>query len=179
MTSREQGFTYLGLLFAVALAGAVLAQIGQHWSGVMQRERERELIFRGQQIAAAIASYRAAPAVAEPAWPSGFEELLEDRRTATPRRHLRRVFTDPITGQADWVPVLDDAGGWHGVHSRSEAPASIRFGAEPPLTTARKTKVSDHLFVAAAAAKAPASSPASSPTGSEPPPPEPDVAAIK
>lgn len=148
MRRHERGFTYLALLFAVALAAAALAQIGQHWSGAAQRERERELIFRGQQIAAAIAAYHAAPGVAAPSWPRGFDELLEDRRTATPMHHLRRAFTDPITGKADWAPMLDEAGGWHGVHSRSNAPATIRFGAEFQASGSRRTKVSDHLFVA-------------------------------
>jgi type II secretory pathway pseudopilin PulG len=162
MRRHQQGFTYLGLLFAVVLAGIALAQLGQRWSGAAQRERERELIFRGQQIAAAIAAYHAAPAVAAPSWPRGFEELLEDRRTATPMHHLRRAFTDPITGKADWVPMLDEAGGWHGVRSRSDAPATIRFGAEFQASGARRTKVSDHLFVAvpkpaASAAQAPVS----------------------
>lgn len=171
MTRRQHGFTYLGLLFAVALTSAALAQIGQHWSGAMQRERERELIFRGQQIAAAIASYHAAPAVAEPAWPRGLGELLEDRRAAVPLHHLRRAFIDPVTGKADWVPILDDAGGWHGVHSRSDAPASIRFGADLQLKGTRRTKISDHVFLAAASVSAAASVPA----GSEPQPPEPDA----
>jgi type II secretory pathway pseudopilin PulG len=163
MTHHQRGFTYLWLLFAVALAGAVLAQIGQHWSGSMQRERERELIFRGQQIAAAIAAYHAAPGVAVPAWPRGFDELLEDRRAAAPRRHLRQAFSDPLTGKADWVAVLDETGGWRGVHSRSDAPATIRFGLEFRGQGANRTKVSDHQFVAtaqpaASAAKAAASS---------------------
>jgi type II secretory pathway pseudopilin PulG len=164
MTNRPQrGFTYLWLLFAVALSGAVLAQIGQHWSGLVQRERERELIFRGQQIAAAIAAYHAAPGVAAAAWPRGFDELLEDRRAAAPQRHLRQAFSDPLTGKADWVPVLDEGGGWRGVHSRSDAPASIRFGLEFRGQGPNRTKVSDHRFVAppkpaASAAQAAASS---------------------
>jgi type II secretory pathway pseudopilin PulG len=154
MTHRQHGFTYLGLLFAVALGGAALAQIGQHWSGVIQRERERELIFRGQQIAAAIAAYHAAPGVAAPAWPRGFDELLEDRRAAAPRRHLRQAFSDPLTGKADWVAILDETGGWRGVHSRSNAPASIRFGLVFRGQGPNRTKVSDHQFVASSQAAA-------------------------
>ena len=77
----------------------------------------------------------------------------------------------PVTGKADWVPVLDDSGAWHGVHSRSDAPASIRFGTELQLKGARRTKVSDHVFLAAA----PASAAASLPAGSETHPPEPDL----
>ena len=173
MRHRQRGFTYLGLLFAVALAGAALAQLGQHWSGAAQRERERELIFRGQQIAAAIAAYHAVAAVAAPAWPRGFDELLEDRRTSSPIHHLRRAFTDPITGKADWVPMLDEAGGWHGVHSRSDAPATIRFDEEFQAKGARRTKVSDHLFVAVP--KASASAPQALGSGVESVQPESDA----
>lgn len=144
---RVRGFTYLWLLFVLAMGGALLATIGQRWSGVVQRDREHELLFRGAQIAAAIAAYRAAPGVSPPQWPAGFDVLVEDRRSALPRRHLRRVYIDPFTGAPDWEPIYAEDGGWRGVRSRSGAVAMILTAARPE-GAAPPQRVSDHLFVA-------------------------------
>jgi type II secretory pathway pseudopilin PulG len=152
---RVRGFTYLWLLFVLAIGGATLAVAGQRWSTTLARDRERELLFRGAQIAAAIAAYRAAPCVAPPQWPRGLDELLQDRRCGEVRRHLRRAWADPFTGLADWVPVLDEDGGWRGVHSRSEQPARLTTELPSAAPRARAPRVSDHRFEVRAARAAP------------------------
>ena len=53
----QRGFTYVGLLLAVALAGVALAAAGTLWSTVAQRDRELELLFVGDQYRRAIGSY--------------------------------------------------------------------------------------------------------------------------
>lgn len=150
----SRGFTYLWLLFLLAVGGAALAASGQRWSGVMQRERERELIFRGQQIAAAIEAYRAAPGVAPAQWPASLQDLVEDRRGPQTLRHLRRAYTDPFTGEADWEPILAEDGRWRGVHSRSDVLAALRLEDSPQPAGRRPMRVSDHRFVASAGAPA-------------------------
>lgn len=123
-TRSEGGFTYLLLLLAVAIGSAGLAALGTQWRTMMQRERETELIFRGREIAAAIAAYRnAMPGLQQ--WPRSFDDLLDDRRGPTLRRHLRRLYTDPFTGRADWVRTPTDDGGFRGVRSRADVPAYI------------------------------------------------------
>ena len=125
MAKRAQGFGYLGLLFFVAITAAALAALGQAWSTAAQRERERELEFRGGEIARAIASYAAA-ANADPAalvtYPTTLDDLLNDRRGIKARHHLRRAYTDPFTGRADWVQIPDPANAkrFVGVHSRTD-----------------------------------------------------------
>lgn len=47
---QQKGFTYLGLLFVVALMGIALAATGSLWVVERQREREQELLFVGDQI---------------------------------------------------------------------------------------------------------------------------------
>ena len=57
-----QGFTYISALVFVAIMGIALSTAGGFWSTVMKREREQELLFRGDQILRAIESYyRQAP----------------------------------------------------------------------------------------------------------------------
>lgn len=135
----ERGFTYLGLLFFVAITAAALAALGQMWSTAAQREREAELEFRGTEIAHAIHRYvQASQAPAAPGlpglpgqpqapgaqYPRSLDELLVDSRGPKPRHHLRRAYVDPFTGEADWVliPATGAPGRFMGVHSRSEAP---------------------------------------------------------
>ena len=154
---QVRGFTYLWLLFIVAIGAALLAAIGQRWSSVMQREREHELLFRGGQIAAAISAYRAASGVPTES-PRQFDDLLRDRRGPVLRRHLRRAWADPFTDEADWVPLVDDAGHWVGVRSRATRPAMLWPGGWRPSEANPSPRLSDHLFVAATApaASAPA-----------------------
>lgn len=98
---RAQGFTYIGLLFVVALIGVALALAGETWSVRVKREREAELLFAGDQLRRALDSYRAAtPGRAQ--FPQSLDELLEDKRFPTIRRHLRRIYIDPMTGRPEW-----------------------------------------------------------------------------
>ncbi len=125
---RQRGFTYVGLLLAVALLGAGLAATGSLWSIHAQREREAELLFAGDQIRAAIKRYyEEVPLGQQHRFPQRLDELLLDRRWPTVRRHLRRVYLDPMTG-SDWVLVPAPGGGILGVHSRSTAAPLKRQG---------------------------------------------------
>lgn len=119
--TAQRGFSYLAVLFLVALTAAALAALGQAWSTAAQRERERELIFRGGEIARAIAAYAAATPTPPQQYPRRLEDLLEDRRGAKPRRHLRRLYADPFTQEPDWVlvPEQGQPGAFMGVRSRS------------------------------------------------------------
>ena len=118
MKKKPLGFTYLGLLFFVAITAASLAALGQSWSTAMQRERERELEFRGEEIARAIASYVLVSPASPQQYPEKLTDLLVDRRGAKTRHHLRRAYADPFTGQPDWILVPEQ--------SLAGAPASTR-----------------------------------------------------
>lgn len=122
--AAQRGFTYLAVLFLVALTAAGLAALGQAWSTAAQREKERELEFRGQEIARAMRSYFRATPTPPQQYPAVLQDLLEDRRGPVVRRHLRRLYADPFTGQPDWVlvPAPGQPDRFHGLHSRSSQP---------------------------------------------------------
>ncbi len=117
---REGGFTYIGLLIILAIMGIGLAATGSLWSTAAQRDREAELLFIGDEFRRAITSYyEGSPG--SPRYPVKLEDLIEDNRFPTPRRHLRRIYIDPMTGKADWGLVRGPGEVVLGVHSRSTA----------------------------------------------------------
>ncbi|SFW37790.1 type II secretion system protein [Nitrosovibrio sp. Nv17] len=115
----EGGFTYVWMLFVVALAGIVLAGAAQVWKTETQRERETELLFVGEQFREAIGSYYENSPSAAKRFPASQEELLADRRFPAVRRHLRRIYLDPMTGRAEWGLIIKPGIGLVGVHSLS------------------------------------------------------------
>ena len=123
---RAGGFTYLGLMIAVALMGFGLAAYGELYSHAAQREKERELLFIGGQFRDAIASYYNRSPGAK-VYPKKLEDLVEDKRFPMPQHHLRRVYRDPMTDSIDWGLVEAPGGGFMGVYSRSEE-APIKSG---------------------------------------------------
>ncbi|MFN0301113.1 MAG: hypothetical protein ACKVQU_12275 [Burkholderiales bacterium] len=126
-----RGFTYVGLLLVVALAGVALAGAGTLWSTATHRDREAELLFVGEQIQRAITTYYDQGPVGVKQFPAKLEDLLQDRRFPTTRRHLRKVFVDPVTGLREWGIVRGPGGGITGVFSLSEA-SPIKRAEFPP-----------------------------------------------
>jgi len=116
MGKSERGFTYLGLLFAVVILGLTLSAVGVVWSTQIRRDREAELLFVGDQYRTAIGRYYAAGG----AYPLDLKDLLADQRFPQVRRYLRRLYPDPITGDADWQPILGAGGGIIGIASNSQ-----------------------------------------------------------
>ena len=115
----ERGYTYLAMLVAVAVMSAGLAATGEVWSHAARREKEAELLFIGHQFRQAIGFYYEQTPGAAKQYPAKLDDLLEDKRFPAPRRHLRRLYADPMTGQADWGLIEAPGGGIMGVHSRS------------------------------------------------------------
>ena len=119
--SPSKGFTYLSLLIAVAITAGALAAAGGLYSHAAQREKERELLFIGEQFRQAIALYYWRTPGGAHQYPKDLEALLEDKRWPVTQRYLRKLYRDPVTGTADWG-VVDAPGGAGimGVYSKSE-----------------------------------------------------------
>ncbi len=115
-----KGFTYLTALLLIMIMGVMLGAIGQSWKTIMQREREEELIFRGTQYKDAITRWkkpRPGQHVATPL--RDLKDLLQDPRSLTTVRYLRRLYNDPVTGK-EWKVISDPVNGIVGVASSSE-----------------------------------------------------------
>lgn len=136
---RKTGFTYLGILFAVAIMGAVLAAAGTVWHTAQQREKERDLLFVGDQFRNAIGAYYENTKVADnqlKQYPHSLDDLLKDNRFLVTTRWLRKIYIDPMTGKNEWGLVEAPGGGIMGVHSLSE---------ETPLKTGNFRKVDEEF----------------------------------
>ena len=119
----QHGFTYISLLLIVAAMGAGFAAFGELASNAAKREKEVELLFVGDAYRHAIGQYYEGSPGGHKVWPKSLEQLLKDERFAFTRRHLRRLYRDPVTGK-DWAVVEAPEGGIMGVRSASEAPPS-------------------------------------------------------
>ena len=144
----QGGLTYLALLFVIAIMGATLALGGVVWHTAQQREKERELLFIGTQFRLAIASYHQATPGSMKRYPTQLADLVKDPRFPNVRRHLRRVYVDPMTGKAEWGLVRGFDGGIMGVHSLSEqAPIRTYFPNGPYQEFSDKAHYADWKFV--------------------------------
>ncbi|HSD54084.1 MAG TPA: type II secretion system protein [Burkholderiales bacterium] len=142
----QRAFTYVGLLLAVALAGVALAAAGTLWSTTAKRDKEAELLFVGDQFRRAIGSYYEGTPGAK-RYPLKLEDLLEDKRLVATRRHLRRIYVDPMTGQPDWELVRLPDGAIVGVHSRADGkPMKVANFAPSDESFANATSYRDWVF---------------------------------
>jgi type II secretory pathway pseudopilin PulG len=172
--SGRAGFTYMGMLVIIMIIGITSAVVGQSWKIAAKREKEKELLWRGNQFRLAINRYYQArlkgqAAAGAPAnasyYPTSLGDLLKDPTSPGTVRYLRKIYTDPMTGKADWA--LDPppggtnitggtvASGEHfgGVHSVSDAEPLKKgnFDLEDIKFTnisgaGRKARYSDWLF---------------------------------
>ncbi|TDF82157.1 type II secretion system protein [Pseudomonas sp. H9] len=118
-SASEAGFTYLGVLLLIAVTGIALSSTVTLWSTQGLRERERDLLWVGTQYAQALRSYyRESPGLAQ--YPQTLDELLEDPRYPGIKRHLRRLYPDPITGSDEWGLLRSIDGRITGVYSQSD-----------------------------------------------------------
>jgi type II secretory pathway pseudopilin PulG len=91
----QTGSTLLMVLAALVILGLTAGTAGNSWKHILQRDREQELLFRGDQYRRAIESFHHAWGI----YPKQVDELLADQRALKVRRHLRRPYADPMTGR--------------------------------------------------------------------------------
>ena len=120
-SAGNRGFAMAALLVAIAVLSVVMLVALPTWRHQAQREKEAELIFRGEQYARAIRLYQRKIAGA---FPPSLDVLVE-------QKFLRKKYKDPITGE-DFVPVYASAqaGGQSG--QRETRPSGFEGTGEQP-----------------------------------------------
>lgn len=128
----EKGAALLTVLVMVVILGLAAGMAGQSLGALMQREREAELLWRGQQYRQAIASYYTVKGGAQQMFPAKLDDLVRDPRFPGVVRHLRRLYPDPMTG-GEWDLVRDPAEKIIGVRSTSGLAPFQQAGFPPGL----------------------------------------------
>jgi type II secretory pathway pseudopilin PulG len=91
---EERGYAMAALIIAMAVMAIVMTAAMPVWKHLAQREKEEELVFRGESIAHAIGMFQRRSANA---YPPNIDVLVQ-------QHFLRKKYKDPITG-SDFVPI--------------------------------------------------------------------------
>ena len=87
---NSEGYVLFGVLVGITLLGVGLSAAVTLWSQVVQREREAELLFRGEAIVRGLERFQQdRPGTL----PETLDELVEGK-------YLRRAWVDPMTGRS-------------------------------------------------------------------------------
>ena len=161
--SGQTGFTYLGLIIFVAIIGLVGAATLKIGSLMQRAAAEEELLEIGAAFSAALDSYAAATPPGASPYPPSIEQLLKDPRSPAVRRHLRKVYVDPVTGKAEWG-IVHAGGGQAGIvafHSLSDArPLKVANFDDRFRGLDNKRRISEWRFSAGERSLAPVVTPA-------------------
>ena len=149
---RDGGFTYLGLVILVTVIGLVGAATLKVDSLLRRAAAEEELLEIGAAFSDALRTYAEATPKGQPAQPPSLQELLKDPRSPAVRRHLRKIFVDPLTGKAEWGIVWVNPGNRTGVlavYSLSQAkPLKVAHFDARFVNLENKEHISDWKFAA-------------------------------
>ncbi|WP_281913594.1 type II secretion system protein [Massilia varians] len=181
---RQAGFTYLGLIIFVFILGMVGAATLKIGSLLQRAHAEQELLEIGYQFSTALRTYAEATPRGQPAQPLTLQELLRDTRFPNPRRHLRKIFVDPVSGKDEWGLVrAGDGGRILGVYSLSQArPLKVANFDQRFPGFGNREHIADWKFMAeqqgaAAPLQPPAMAPQPQPGAAPPAPPAPQTPA--
>ncbi|WP_206171225.1 type II secretion system protein [Trinickia terrae] len=120
--AAQGGFAYLALMISIAVIGVAAAAAAQLGAIYERRMAEQELLFVGGEFQRALLDYASTSPLGTPTQPRTLDDLLRDPRYPNVVRHLRKLYADPMTGQADWVLVKSPDGQTIvGIHSVSKA----------------------------------------------------------
>lgn len=110
------------MVFFVAMLGLVGAATLKVNTLLRRAAAEQDLLEIGAAFSEALRSYAAATPRGYPTAPPTLQDLLKDPRFPGTRRHLRKIFVDPVTGKDEWGIVYQgDKVGVLAVYSLSQA----------------------------------------------------------
>jgi type II secretory pathway pseudopilin PulG len=145
---HEHGFVYIALLIGLTIISIGLGATSEVWTQSRQREKEEELLFIGNQFRLAITRFYQQSPPAARRFPLTLEELVDDNRAPDkPAHYLRRLYTDPMTGDTKWGEVRLASGQLVGVYSQSNStPFKVHGFALRDMDFVDKDRYSDWIF---------------------------------
>jgi type II secretory pathway pseudopilin PulG len=95
--SPASGFTLVGVVVAIAIIVILLAAVGPTVATIIERDREKELIFRGKQYARAFLAFQKRYG----RFPNELKELSKNKP-----RSIRKLWKDPMCDCDDWQVII-------------------------------------------------------------------------
>jgi type II secretory pathway pseudopilin PulG len=126
--SFPEGYTLLILLFVIAALVIGLMVAVPVWQTQIQREKEEELIFRGNQYIEAVRIYQ----IKNPGkFPETLESLLDEKC-------IRRLYTDPMIPSGEWNLILLSTGT---PSQKQNAPQKILIASQSALSSVSNPQI--------------------------------------
>ena len=95
----EAGYAMAALLVSIAVMGVLMAAAMPSWKAMVQREREDELVFRGEQYARAVGLFQRKFAGA---FPPSMDVLLQ-------QKFLRKKYKDPMVEDGEFQIIYQNS----------------------------------------------------------------------
>jgi type II secretory pathway pseudopilin PulG len=144
----ERGYAMAAFIVGLAVMAVMMTVAMPVWKQMAQREKEEELVFRGEQIAHSIGMFQRRTANA---YPPSIDVLVQ-------QKFLRKKYKDPIAND-DFVPIPQGRGVQAGTgtqqtgqQGRGQQPGAATPGAAPALAagiigvTSKSTDASIRLY---------------------------------
>lgn len=132
MKKRQSGVVLLAMMLFIFMTTLGVGSMVQSFAFQKQRDAEDQLLFVGDQYRRAIISYyNSYPTGSTRHYPTSLADLATDTRFPSAKQHLRSIYPDPMTGEANWE-LIRLGEGIIGVRSRSTKEAIKKSGF--PLT---------------------------------------------
>lgn len=107
----------MALVISIAIASIVSGAALIQGASLQRRAHEAELLFIGAQFQAALKSYYETTPAGQIPYPMSLDDLIRDTRQPVLRRHLRKIYFDPLTGKPEWGTILGPSNGIVGIYS--------------------------------------------------------------
>jgi hypothetical protein len=136
--------TSKGLALMMVMMALMVASLGTLAATVpirneQQSLREQELLFIGEAFKTAIESYSRPIEGSSVELPKSLEDLVADTRGQVVKRHLRKLYRDPITDSMDWG-LIRSPEGIVGVYSKSKKSPKKRWNFPPAFSNFSQAK---------------------------------------
>jgi type II secretory pathway pseudopilin PulG len=119
--ANERGYAMAALLVSLAVMMVLMSVAMPVWRTQVQREKEAELIFRGEQIARGINLYMRKMGGAS--YPPSLDVLVQGR-------FLRKKYKDPMTEGDTSIP-MNQRGEWDVINAAAGVPGGGEGGPSP------------------------------------------------
>ncbi len=93
MNGNKKGYILTATIVMVVILSISMAMIAEKWTYVVKREKENELLFRGEQYAQAIRKFY----LTHKRYPFSLDELIESYP-----RCIRKLYKEPFSKNGEW-----------------------------------------------------------------------------